>query len=369
MPASHKDPAIASRAAATEAYLRARLDDAVFPGAVWLVGSSERVLFEGAVGDAVVLPERITAQLDTIYDVASLTKPVVTTTLALQAHSEGKIDLDEPVSDVVDELRGTDKEALTWVDLLSHRGGLEAWYPLYVGGEGDAAYLETIRDRPLVSPPRETVTYSDLGFVLVHQALERVYSRAVEELAWDRIFEPLGMGEAGFNPRVDLRSRIAATEWGNASERAMVAGRGLEFGGFRDWMIHGEVHDGNAWHMGGLAGNAGLFSTARDLWRFASAFVRGEIVAPELVDRATRNQTRGIGDARGLGWQLRSSREGHPSFVLSDRAFGHTGFTGTSLFVDPAVDRIFVLLTNRVHPSMRPGDFQLVRRAFHEIAS
>lgn len=341
---------------------------AAFPGAWWAVATAGGTRSAGAAGWAVLDPERIVARRDTLFDVASLTKPMVTTMLALHAASRNEIDLTEPVSRILPEMSREGAGGATWIDLLSHRAGFEPWYPLYIEGSDRESYLEAIARRPLAAPPRSRVIYSDLGFLILQFALEHRLDAPLDALARQRVFDPLGMSESRFAPARMLRARIAATERDNAVERSMVAERGLSFSGFREGVIWGEVNDGNAWRLGGVAGHAGLFSTAGDVCEFGRRllFRDGFVVPAELVDTSLENATAGLGESRGLGWQLRSDDPSHPSAPLSERSFGHTGFTGSSLFVDPARELVLVLLISRLHPSIRSTSMRDVRRAFHE---
>lgn len=309
-----------------------------FPAAAYAYGTAQGVERENALGQAVAVPFRIPATLDTVFDCASLTKPLITGTLVLQAIAEGMITLDE-------EYRG-----YSYRELLTHTSGLRAWLPLYAYPD----VLEAIaKDGP--EHPRGTqVTYSDLNFVLLYFALRELYGDYVEA-AHTRILQPLALPSACFRPPPSLLPRIAATEWDQRWERAMCTERAIPFAGFREGLRWGEVHDGNSLHAGGTLGNAGLFATAREVFRITQAFIRGELVPEALVREATRTH---VGD-RGLGWQ--TARAG-----LSPASFGHTGFTGTSVWVDQG--RIFVLLTNRVHPCAAPVAMQRIRGEFHRLA-
>jgi serine-type D-Ala-D-Ala carboxypeptidase len=316
-----------------------------FPGAAWAVGSRAGIEAEGVLGHAVAVPIRIPARLDTIWDCASLTKPLITTTLLLQAVDEQRISLD-------DEYRG-----YTFRELLTHTSGLRAWLPLY-------AFEDPLRAIETEGPehPRGTaVVYSDLNFVLLWYALTELYGGYVAA-ARERIFEPLGLFDAMFNPPPSLLPRIAATEWGQKWEQGMCAARGIRFDRFREGLIWGEPHDGNSFHAGGTYGNAGLFATVRDVFRIVQSFANSP-----FVEEATRNYTPGMADHRGLGWQLPTPGSLATS-ILSPRAWGHTGFTGTSVWVDPDADRIMVLLTNRVHPVAAANAMQRVRGEFHRLA-
>lgn len=356
---------------ALDDFLSREIDAGSFPGAVYAIGSSRGIERENALGLAVAVPLRIPARLDTLYDCASLTKPLITTTLALQ------------LLDVDDHVRR----------LLTHTSGLRAWMPLYLrsrgsevarsrGGESlqdretekprdletatrdretaqprDRAtaardlYLAAIREQGAEHEPGTRVVYSDLNFVLLWSMLPDYVS-----LARERILGPLGIeGDAMFNPPMSLLPRIAATEWGQRFE-AKLAGI-PEIAALRDGLIWGEVHDGNSFGAGGTAGNAGLFATARAVFRIAQAWANAELLPRNVVSEATRNQTPGMNESRGLGWQI------SPTGM-----YGHTGFTGTSVWIDPARDRIIVLLTNRVHPCAAANSMQRIRAEFHRLA-
>ena len=319
-------------------YLQREIDLGSFAGAAYTIGTGAGLEREGALGNAVSVPLRIQATPDTIYDCASITKPLITGTLVLQAIAEKRISLD-------DEYRG-----YSFRELLTHTSGLKAWLPLYALGD----YLAAIEEQGREQRRGAGVIYSDLNFVLLYHAVGELFGDYIEA-ARTRIFVPLGLRDADFRPAAHLRPRIAATEWGQRFEQGMCATRSIVFTGFREGLMWGETNDGNSFHAGGTCGNAGLFATARDVFRIAQAFARGELVPPEIVDVATR---RHAGD-RGLGWQM-----GGPG--LSPDSYGHMGFTGTSVWVDGG--RIYVLLTNRVHPCAAPIGMQRIRGEFHRLA-
>lgn len=315
-------------------FLRREIDVGSFPSAVYAIGSSRGIERENALGHAVVVPMRIPATLDTMYDCASITKPLITTTLALQA------------LDVDDRVRA----------LLTHASGLRAWMPLYMYPD----YLTAIREQGAEYEPGTRVVYSDLNFILLWSMLPDYVS-----LARERIFAPLGIEQdAMFNPPRSLRPRIAATEWGQRFE-AKLANR-PEIAAHREGLIWGETNDGNSFGAGGTAGNAGLFATARAVFRLAQAWANAELLPRTVVDEATSNLTPGLEDARGLGWQKPTGSAA--TSMLSPRAYGHTGFTGTSVWIEPERDRIMVLLTNRVHPCAAPVAMQRIRGEFHRMA-
>ena len=319
-------------------FLRAEIDVGSFPSAAYAIGSTSGLEREVAFGHAVAVPVRIVATPDSIYDCASITKALVTTTLILQAVAEQRITLD-------DEFRG-----YTFRELLTHTTGLKSWLPLYAMGD----YLKAIEEHGAERPRGSEPVYSDLNFVLLFFALDAIFGDYVSA-ARKRIFEPLGLPDTMFHPPVTLRPRIAATEWGQRFEWGMCATRSIAFTGFRQGLMWGETNDGNSHHFGGTCGNAGLFSTARDVFEIARAFANGKLVPIELVKEATRAHA---GD-RGLGWQTNGPG-------LSEQSWGHMGFTGTSVWVDG--ERIFVLLTNRVHPCAAPIAMHRIRGEFHRLA-
>jgi CubicO group peptidase (beta-lactamase class C family) len=325
-------------------FLRREIDLGSFASASWAVGPLDGPPVLGALGNAVAVPFRLPASVDTIYDCASITKALITTPLFLASG----LSLD-------DRFHG-----YRFRDLLTHTSGLRAWLPLYAYEDPLRAILEQGPEYE----PGTRVVYSDLNFFLLYFALPDYVSRARS-----LIFEPLAISsEALFRPPPALRPRIAATEWTQAWERKMCAERGLApITGFREGLIWGETHDGNSHHLGGTAGNAGLFATARAVFRIAQAFIRGELVPPALVDLATRNHTEGLGENRGLGWHLRSDTS-PATRMLSEGSFGHFGFTGTSVWFDKQRGMLMVLLTNRVHPCAAPIGMAAIRGEFHRLA-
>jgi len=349
-------------------YLKSEIEKGSFPGAVAALGDSSGILLQDSLGHSVVQPAKIQMTNGTIFDAASLTKPLITSTIALRTAADGLIKLDEPVSKYLTELRGTEKSEITFIDLLTHRGGLQAWYPLYTQGTGTESYLRSIVKRPLRYQPGTREIYSCLGFITLCLALERIHGRSIQELASTFVFDSLGLSCSMFNPPPEMKWKIAATDWGNTNERHMVAARGLTFK-FRDYMVWGETNDGNSFYRDGVAGNAGLFATAGDVFRIAQSYLvnRGDLLPAEMVDLSRRNYTVGLDENRGLGWQLPSSKGGGPTEMFSEHAFGHTGFTGTSVWVDPDRDLILVLMTNRLHPVFKPLNMQQIRRKFHHL--
>jgi CubicO group peptidase (beta-lactamase class C family) len=319
-----------------DVFLRAEIDVGTFPSASYAIGTVEGIVREHALGHAVAVPLRIPATTDTIYDCASITKPLITGTLILQAVAEGRIRLD-------DEYRG-----YAFRELLTHTSGLRAWMPTFLY----PSVLEAIEKEGPAAPRGSTVIYSDLNFYLLYYALGEIFGD-YRAAANERILVPLGLRDASFDPPAALRPRIAATEWGQRFEPRTFA---FAYAGLRQGLMWGDVNDGNSYHAGGTLGNAGLFATARDVFRIAQAFANGQLVPRELVQEATRAHA----EDRGLAWQLEGPG-------LSPRSFGHMGFTGTSVWCDEG--RLFVLLTNRVHPCAAPIAMQRIRGEFHRRSS
>lgn len=369
--------------------VRARLADGlnreVFPGAVAAVVRGRAWLALEAVGHAQVVPRRRPMTPETIFDLASVTKPVATGTAVLQLWARGVIDLDAPVSRYLPPFAQGGKAGVTVRHLLAHTSGLPAWEMLYLpsppGGDGRRRRVcrsieeavARICATSAVASPGSKVEYSDLGFIVLGHLVRQLSGEPLDRYTRRHIFRPLGLPRTRFTPPASWRPRCAATELGNGFERARAAelGLGRRFP-WRTHLLHGEVHDGNAWYLGrGVAGHAGLFGTAANLARFGMAMLRGgtlgrtRVLPAGAVAEATRNQTPGLGpQARGLGWALK----GWP-FIgrrASAGTFGHTGFTGTSVLVDPGRDLVIVLLTNRVHPAATNDSIGDFRPAFHD---
>jgi CubicO group peptidase (beta-lactamase class C family) len=329
-----------------------------FPGGSVLVGTSREILAAAAAGEAAVEPERQTLTPATLFDLASLTKPLATGALARLALKRG-LALEDPPGRYFSEWKKTCFEGITVERLLTHTSGLPAWYPLYTGGEGRSAYRRRLSQIEPESPPGRAVVYSDLGLLLAGDILELLFSSTLDRAFDDLVAAPSGSAARFLPPRVE---DCAATERGDRVERRMTAERGLSYAGFADGVVRGEVHDGNARRRGGVAGNAGLFGTAEDVWRLARPWLD-----PSAREFFASDRTPELPEARGLAWQLRrGAGSAIPEF--SEGAFGHTGFTGTSVWIDPERDAIFVLLTNRIHPDAREESFHPVRHRFHRAA-
>lgn len=329
--------------------LRAQVDRGAFPGAALAVGRRGGLAMEAGVGEVRWDGEEVEPDV-TVYDVASLTKVVATTTAAMLLVEDGRLDLDAPVSHYLPEFSGGAKDRVLVRHLLTHTSGLPAGASAW--GAPEEARARIIAT-PLRSRPGTRVVYSDVGFVVLYAAAERAAGEPLPELLRSRVFGPLGMTSTTFHPEPGCEA---------CAPTARMAGG----------EIVGRVHDPIAARVGGEnAGNAGLFSTARDLGRFAAMLANGgeldgvRVLEEETVREFTARQV-GAG-TRALGWDTRDERgTGAAGIAMSPEAFGHTGFTGTSLWVDPERGTWTVLLTNRTYEPRTPVAIQKVRRTVHE---
>jgi CubicO group peptidase (beta-lactamase class C family) len=362
-------------AVAISAFLAERIEAGDFPSVVYLVGERGHAIFSDAIGDAVREPSQRNATLNTIFDLASLTKPLVTGLLSALAIETCEISLDDTVARYLPELARGDKKAITVRQLLTHTSGLPAWRPLYIDTDGKRErLLDVIASEPLESKPGTRVSYSDIGFITLGLLLERVQSRSLAQLAVSRIFEPLKLSRTFFNPEAALVTEIAACESsGNAYERdTCITQFGYSGNGhWREGAIWGEVHDGNAYFLGGAAGHAGLFSNAAETFRLAQQCLSSstEILKPETCALFSANMTEGLNEARSFAWQLAATTDSTAGPSLPPESFGHVGFTGTSCWLDPTHERVFILLTNRTHAHLLPFvNINSVRRRFNTLA-
>jgi len=334
----------------------------IFPGACVEVGGANAVRWREAVGSLSYEPDSPPVAADTVYDLASLTKPIVTATVAMRLVEAGRLDLSSVVAAHQPGWVGPDRAGVTVQDLLEHAAGMPAWAPLWRDHPGREAIVAAACGVALEYPPRSKSLYSDVGFIVLGAVLERAGQAALDD-QFDRASgDALADGSEGsrlrFLPPPAWRGRTAPTRFSDARERLLVA----------------EVDDDNAWAMGGVAGHAGLFGTAAAVGAFARTMMRalqGEREAEQRL--AGRDTIRRFlapsavpGSSRALGWDLMRPTSSCGT-RMSASAFGHTGFTGTSLWMDPVLDVYAVLLTNRVHPIAHANEpMQAVRRAFHD---
>jgi CubicO group peptidase (beta-lactamase class C family) len=356
-------------------FLERHIEAGEFPSAVYLVAERDEIVFTDALGYSVVEPYRVANKLDTIYDLASLTKPLVTALLCARRIELGELTLDSSVSHYLGEFDRTDKQTITVRELLTHTSGLPAWRPLYLLTEDEPERAAgAIANLELEYKPGTRVVYSDLGYIALGILLERMSHQKLADMAKREIFEPLKLQNTFFNPPPTLRKRIAASEKGNEYEKQICVNSGFDVSNYdwRDYQIRGEVHDGNCYFMNGVSGHAGLFSTVEETLKIAEQFLprTTRILKPETCQLFRTNFTMDLNEARSIAFQLAATKDSTAGEALSNDGFGHLGFTGTSLWIDPDKERVFILLTNRTHARSLPfANINSVRRRFHEWAS
>lgn len=347
---------MASRLLAERAQLILR--DAIaaraFPAAVVEVGTHRDLLWREAFGTLFYDATASSATPDTIFDLASLTKVIVTTTLVMRHVEAGVLKLDEPVARRIPEWRGSDRETVRVRDLLAHSSGLTAWLPLFRDHSGRRDFQHAIATLPLEYQPRTQSIYSDLGFILLGFILEDAGRLPFADQG-TALMRAMSLEPIMFRPPVSWRARTAPTE----------------LDPWRGRLLVGEVHDENCWALGGVAGHAGLFGSAAAVGQFArsvlqtlnDANVSGMVAASTFRQFLVKSDVPESSRASGWDTMLRTSSCGTR---LSAQAFGHTGFTGTSLWIDPGQDIYIVLLTNRVHPSRSNEAIRSIRPALHD---
>ncbi len=344
------------------------------PGAVVLVARNGGVVWRKAYGARAVEPAREPMTADTIFDVASLTKVVATATSIMILVERGKIRLNDPLSTYIPEIKGEGRERITLELLLTHRAGYAPDFDLKDRWRGyDEAIKRLIRE-PLRNPPGAKFVYSDINYIALGEVVHRASGLTLDQFALRNIFIPLGMRHTGFRPKAKLRARIAPTE----KRRGQLSYLGDKPQGSEadaDKWLRGEVHDPTSYRMGGVAGHAGLFSTADDLAIYCQMILNGgqyrgvRILGPLTVAEMTRPRLVSEGGwTRGLGWDINTSFSTNRGDFFPLGSFGHTGFTGTSLWIDPASKMFVVFLSNRVHPDGK-GDVASLRGRVASIAA
>ena len=335
--------------------LRSGVRDSAFPGAVAVVGTKEGAVITVSVGHLDWQPSPEPGD-STLWDLASLTKVVGLTSAMMLLVESRTIDLDAPVERYVPEFRGRWKEMVTVRHLLTHSSGLPAWRPLYKEADDPASAMSLAIATPLDTAPGLRMVYSDLGVIILGEIVSRVSGQPLDSFLRERVFAPLGMRETIYRPADSLKDRIAPTE----------------VDPWRQRHLRGEVHDENAFALGGVSGHAGLFSSARDLVRLARMYLnRGTLDGARFVSPSTMAMFTTVQDStlshRALGWETPngSNSAGH---LMSKGAFGHTGFTGTSVWIDPERGVFVLLLTNRVNPTREHRGITTVRVAVADAA-
>ncbi len=346
----------AERLARMDQVIQASIAKKELPGAVVLVARHGRVAWRKAYGSRTVEPQREAMTLDTIFDLASLTKIVATATSIMILVEQGKVRLSDPVVEFIPEMKGSGRDAITLEQLLTHTAGFAPDFDLRERWTGYDEAIKRLYREPLRTQPGARFVYSDINYIALGEVVHRVTGQTLDDFTRRNIFGPLGMRDTGFNPGAGLRSRIAPTEKRRGQMNYLVD-TGENAGPQGEQWLRGQVHDPTSFRMSGVAGHAGLFSTADDLAIFCQMILRGgtfngrRILSPMGV--ATMTRPRAIADngsARGLGWDITTSFSTNKGDLFPLGSFGHTGFTGTSMWIDPASDSFVIFLSNRVHP-------------------
>ena len=349
-----------SRLKLADAVIEKAISDKQIPGAVLLVGRGDQVLYQKAYGMRSLVPQAEAMTLDTVFDMASVTKVVATTTGVMMLVEDGKIRLNDRVATFIPDFGRHGKGDITIRHLLTHVSGLRP--DLDLGDDSWRSYEEAIRracEEVPTAAPGERLVYSDINFFLLADIVSRVAGMPFDRFVQERLAAPLGMRDTMFNPPESLKPRIAPTE--------LCTPYGWPCVGPDQVMLRGIVHDPTARRMGGVAGHAGLFSTAADLARFCRMVLGGgalgatRILSPLTVLKMTSPATpAGMANVRALGWDIDSSYSSNRGELFPVGSFGHTGWTGTSVWMDPVTTTYVILLSNRVHPDGK-GDATPVR--------
>lgn len=361
--------------------MQSAVDEEVFPGAVLAVRASGRLHFTVAVGRLSSDRTSPSVESTTVYDLASLTKPLVTATSVLLLIQQAKLALDHRVETILDEVGGSEIGKVSVQDLLTHSSGLPGWRPLYerleakgvVAGEAQPrtirqAVLQLIRDEPLIYIQGTKSLYSDLSFILLGLVVERVGGLSLDQFYLERVVKPLRAAVLHFRPCAKTKSNFEVSLAGDVHQVAPT-----EWDDWRGRLLHGEVHDENAAAMGGIAGHAGLFGTAEAVLAVSGAWLRAyrgqpSILNPELARQFATRQSHIPQSSWALGWDTPSVPSSSGSY-FSTESFGHLGYTGTSLWIDPKKDLEVVLLSNRVHPSRRNEKIREFRPLIHDLVA
>ena len=332
-------------------YLEEMISDGIsrgiFPGAVVCFCNGSQFL--KAYGNRMIVPRKLPMVVDTLFDMASLTKPLATAPSIMLLRDRGEIDLSRDLAYYLPQFK---RKGITIFHLLTHTSGLPAWKPLYLEAKDEGEVIEYLSDLPLEYETGSKVIYSCLGYILLGELIRKLSGMELDRFADQNIFAPLGMNDTFFNPPESRREQCAATEDSSSAEKRMTNYRSYRW---RKGVVVGEVHDENSHFLGGVAGNAGLFSRASDVAKFCRMIMNdGEnVLSCESVWMMTTNQTPGLDASRTIGW-----------IALENKIY-HTGFTGTSIEIDLKNRAVAILLTNRVHPDATKEGIIEFRQEFY----
>ena len=349
----------------TDKYISGLIQKGIVPGISILVGQGGHVVFKKHYGSKSVWPETSPLEEDTIYDLASLTKPLITAFLGIYLLEKSKLNLGDEARFFIAGF----PLPVTLLQLLTHTAGLPAWYPFYLYGADSLSQLKTLKS---ICRPGRRLVYSCPGYMLLYHIVNQVSGRSLEQLAAEILFQKLGLKNTFLKVPPDRRKQAAPTERGNLFEKKMCQKEHFAASsrfGWRQAIIQGETHDANSFHFGGCAGNAGLFSTVADVFKICREFfpTQASILKPESINLFWTNFTKRYRIHRSAGFKLNSSWLTSGGKALSPEAIGHNGFTGTSIWLEPGPENVFVLLSNRIHPEVRPMGFDKIRRKLHKL--
>jgi CubicO group peptidase (beta-lactamase class C family) len=339
-------------------YLNQAISDSAFPGCAISIGYKGNLIFEQSFGYFTYDTNSQIVKVNSIFDLASLTKVVATTTITMILFDQGRLDLDQKVVDIVPAFEGDQKNKVTIRHLLTHTSGMPGWVRFYLELQGKERIVQEICDMDLKNDPGTVYVYSDLGMIMMQKILETITNKPLDQLVRDYITTPMNMKNTYYNPDSSLINQIVPTE-------------------ISDWhqkLVHGFVHDENTYAMGGVSGHAGLFSTVQDLSVFCQMYLNGgvyddkRILKSETIQLFTARQNIVEGSTRALGWDTRSEKHSMAGEYMSMQAFGHSGFTGTTIWIDPVNQVFVVLLSNRVYPTRENRKISSVRPIIHNYA-
>lgn len=331
------------------------ISDSAFPGAVLLVSRDGKIVHEKAYGNFTYDQMSPKMKINTIFDLASVSKVVGTTTAAMILVDKGKLNLDDKVVKYLPEFNNHNKEDITIRNLLVHNSGLapfKKYYDVYSTAE------EVVNDIMNLIPEQEPgskYVYSDLGMITLQKVIEKISGKTLDKFLEENLFKPMGMNSTMYNPPAGLKDSCAPTEFDDF---------------YRMRQLQGEVHDERAYMLDGVAGHAGLFSTALDLAKFLQMILQKgnylgkQLIKPETVELFTKKQS--DQSTRGLGWDTKSPEGSSSGNYFNLLSYGHTGYTGTSVWTDPMVNLFVILLTNRVYPTRNNSIISKVRPAIHD---
>src|SRR5579863_4589154 len=338
-----------------DSIIQQAIADKNIPGAVLVVGHDGNVIYRKAYGERSLEPRREPMTLDTIFDLASLTKVIATTTAVMQLVELGKVRLNDPVAKYLPEFAQNGKEDITVRQLLTHYSGLAPDLDLTAKWEGKNTAYQLAFVEPPETTPGSGFVYSDINFIMLGALVEKMSGETLDAYTEKHIFVPLKMTHTRYLPPASWRPKIAPTQYDE-----------------NEHMLWGVVHDPTARRMGGVAGHAGLFSTGDDLAKFAQALLDGGdgILSPEAVAKMTSPETPPSAPVlRGFGWDIDSPFSSNRGDLLPVGSYGHTGFTGTSLWIDPTTETYIILLTNAVHPRGKGNAIGLRSKVATEVAA